>query len=163
MLVASDTSPVCNLAIIGHLNLLRAQFAEVRIPITVRNELEHLSHADAVTDIQRALSEGWIKPQAVQDETVVRLLEATLDRGEAEAIGLALEISANLVLLDERDGRSAAEQAGLQVIGVLGVLLHAKVNGQIRAVKPEIDALRSRARFFVSADVERKVLDLAGE
>jgi predicted nucleic acid-binding protein len=67
------------------------------------------------------------------------------------------------VLLDERDGRSAAERAGLRVSGVLGVLLHAKLNGQIPAVKPEIDALRSRARFFVSSDVERKVLDLAGE
>jgi predicted nucleic acid-binding protein len=58
------------------------------------------------------LSEGWVKPQAVQDETVVRLLQATLDPGEAEAIALAAQISANLVLLDERDGRTAAERAG---------------------------------------------------
>jgi predicted nucleic acid-binding protein len=163
MLVASNTSPICNLAIIGHLSLLRAHFGEILIPFAVKNELDHLSHADAVRDIQRALSEGWIKAKAIQDEAIVRLLEATLDRGEAEAIALALEISANLVLLDERDGRSAAERAGLRVTGVPGVLLRSKLNGHISAVKPEIDALRSRARFFLSSDVERKVLDLAGE
>ena len=37
------------------------------------------------------------------------------------------------------------------------------MNGQIHAVKPEIEALRERARFFVSPDLERRVLDLAGE
>jgi len=51
------------------------------------------------------LSEGWIKPQRVRDATVVRLLLATLDLGEAEAIALAVEVSADLVLLDE-SGRS---------------------------------------------------------
>lgn len=142
---------------------IRAQFGEILIPFAVKNELDHLSHAEAVKDVQRALSEGWIKPQAVQDEAVVRLLQTTLDRGEAEAIALALEISAALVLLDEKDGRSVAERAGVRVSGVLGVLLHAKSKGQIRAVKPEIDALRSRARFFVSSDMERRVLNLAGE
>ena len=163
MLVASNTSPVCNLATIGHLNLLRLQFTEIRIPIAVKNELEQLPHPDAARDVQRALTEGWIKPQAVQNPTVVRLLQATLDAGEAEAIALALEVSANLVLLDEKDGRTAAERVGLRVTGVLGVLLRAKMNGIIHAVKPEIDALRSRARFFVSSELERKILDAAGE
>lgn len=163
MLVVSNTSPVCNLAIIGHLSLLRVQFTAIRIPIAVNQELHQLSHPDAARDIQSAFSEGWIKPQVVQNPTIVRLLQATLDPGEAEAIALALEVSANLVLLDEREGRMAAERAGLRVTGVLGVLLRAKVNCQIPAVKPEIDALRARARFFVSSDLERRVLDLAGE
>lgn len=114
MLVASNTSPVCNLAIVGHLNLLRIQFAEVLIPIAVKNELGQVSHSDAARDVQRALSEGWIKPEAVREATVVRLLQATLDLGEAEVIALALEVSANLVLLDERDARAAAERAGLR-------------------------------------------------
>jgi predicted nucleic acid-binding protein len=163
MLVASNTSPVCNLAIIGRLDLLRIQFGQILIPMAVRNELEQLSHGDAVQAIQRGLGEEWIKTQEVKNESIVRLLQTTLDRGEAEAIALALEISADLVLLDERDGRRVAERAGLRVSGVLGVLLRAKTDAQIPAIRPEIDALRARARFFVSSEVERKVLDLAGE
>ena len=57
---------------------------------------------------------------------VARLLAADLDPGEAEAIALVLELSADLILLDERDGRSVAERAGLRVTGVIGVLLRAK-------------------------------------
>lgn len=150
MLVASNTSPICNLAIIGRLNLLQAQFAEIRIPAAVKGELDRLSHADAFKDVQQALWKGWIKPQAVQNNKVARLLEATLDPGEAAAIALALEMPADLILLDERDGRIAAERAGLRVTGLLGVLLRAKKDGQIQAVKPEVEALRARARFFLS-------------
>ena len=131
--------------------------------MAVKHELDQLSHHSGARDIERALSEGWIKPQAVLDATVVRLLEATIDLGEAEAIALALELSADLILLDEKEARAAAKRAGLRVTGVLGVLLRAKMNGQIRVVKPEIDALRARARFFVSSALERRILDLAGE
>ena len=90
------------------------------------------------------------------------MLEATLDRGEA-AIALALELTADLILLDERDGRSAAERAGLHVTGVLGVLLRAKEEGQIPLVKPEMNALRVRARFFLSPRLEQNILEIAGE
>jgi len=74
-----------------------------------------------------------------------------------------LELSAGLILLDERDGRSAAGRAGLRVTGVLGVLLRAKNDRQIRLVRPEVEALRTRARFFLSAPLQEKVLEIAGE
>ena len=74
-----------------------------------------------------------------------------------------MELSADLILLEERDGRSAAERAGLKVTGVLGVLLRAKIDGQIPLVKPEIEALRTRSRFFLSPRLQEKVLAIAGE
>jgi predicted nucleic acid-binding protein len=161
MLVASNTSPISNLAIIGRLNLLRSQFGGIWIPPAVQSELDQLAHAVARQEIQQALRDGWIKPKALQADKVARLLASTLDPGEAEAIALALELSADLILLDERDGRSAAERAGLRVTGVLGVLLRAKNNGPIQLIKPEVEALRSRARFFLSARLEE--LEIAGE
>jgi predicted nucleic acid-binding protein len=52
---------------------------------------------------------------------------------------------------------------GLRATGVLGVLLRAKNKGQIQAVKPEVEALRTQARFFISSRLEEKVLGIAGE
>ena len=163
MVVASNTSPICNLAIIGRFDLLRAQFQDIVIPGAVRSELDRLPQADAAREIQEAFRAGWIKVHTLGDDKVARLLKATLDPGEAEAIALALEIAADLVLLDERDGRIAAERAGLRVTGLLGVLLRAKSDGRIRSVKPELELLRSRARFFVAPHLERMFLDHAGE
>jgi hypothetical protein len=154
MLVASNTSPISNLAIIGRLGLLRAQFHEIWIPGAVQAELEQLSHAAALKDIKQACEDGWIRPQPLREDKIARLLEATLNPGEAEAIALASHLSADLILLDEREGRSVAERAGLRVIGLLGVLLRAKKEGQIQAVKPEVEALRTRARFFVAPRLE---------
>jgi len=163
MLVASNTSPISNLAIIGRLDLLRTQFREIWIPGAVEAELSQLADPAAQTAVRKCLKDGWIKPRVLRDHTVARLLEAALDQGEAEAIALALEYSADIVLLDERDGRRAAERAGLSVTGVLGVLLQARQSGHIEKVKPDIEALRSRANFFVPARLEESVLRAAGE
>jgi predicted nucleic acid-binding protein len=73
-----------------------------------------------------------IKPQVLREGKIARLLATTLDPGEAEAIALALELSADLILLDGRDGRKDAEHAGLRVTGALGVLLRAKNDGRNR-------------------------------
>jgi len=163
MLVASNTSPISNLAIIGRLDLLRVQFREIWIPTAVDSELKHLSHHAALDHIQSALHDGWIKPRAIRDDKLARLLAATLDPGEAEAIALALELPADLILLDEKDGRSAAVGAGLRVTGVLGVLLRAKVAGQIQLLRPEIEALRTQAHFFLSPRLLRQAFEIAGE
>jgi predicted nucleic acid-binding protein len=100
MLVASNTSPICNLIMIGRLDLLRARFDEILIPGAVTTELDRLSHPDASRAIQEALRAEWIKVQKTGEDKVARLLKTTLDPGEAAAIGLALEISADLILLE---------------------------------------------------------------
>lgn len=53
----------------------------------------------------------------MQDKKDVAVLQRDLDRGEAETIALALEMGADLVLLDEREGRHMAQRLGLEVIG----------------------------------------------
>lgn len=86
-----------------------------------------------------------------------------LDKGEAEAIALATEIQADVLLIDEREGRSFARQAGLPVRGVLGILIRAKAKAEIDSVRAEIEALRSRAGFFVAPSLEAEVLRNLGE
>jgi uncharacterized protein len=72
-------------------------------------------------------------------------------------------LGADLVLLDERDGRFAAQRFGLQVVGVLGILLEAKSKGHIQSVRPYLDALRQQAGFYIHEKVYQHALQLAGE
>ena len=163
MRVVSDTSPLSNLAIIGRLELLREQFVEVLIPESVATELKSFGHRRGRELLEAAQTDGWIRIVAVTDPAMAALISAQLDRGEAEAIALATELRADWLLIDEREGRMIARLAGLRMTGVLGVLLRAKLEGRIPALKPEIEALRSDARFFISKDLESEVLAHAGE
>jgi len=163
MLAVSNTSPVSNLASIGRLELLKSQFPDLWIPRGVAEELA--SHPDtlAQTAIQTALRHRWIQIRTLQESGLLRLLLLQLHRGEAEAIALAADLSADFVLIDEQEGRQLASRTGLAVTGVLGILLRAKRAGEILAVKPEMDLLRTKARFFVSPQLEKKILTAAGE
>ena len=163
MPAVSNTSPISNLAWIGRLNLLVDQFHEVWIPKAVETELQNVPDASALKAIDDARSLGWLKSRSVSDAALVHLLMVELHQGEAEAIALAVDLKAERLLIDEREGRAMARQLGLSPIGVLGILLRAKKLKQIKAVKPEIDALRSKARFFVAPALEAVVLAKTGE
>ena len=85
-----------------------------------------------------------------------------LAAGEAEAIALAVESGANLIVLDER-GRRAAQRLGLPVIGTLGVLIAAKDRGLLAAVRPVLGALRADAGFWIADDLYTAVINAANE
>jgi len=86
-----------------------------------------------------------------------------LDAGEAAALALAVEIQADVVLLDERRGREVASQLGLRTIGILGLLLEAKSAGFLAAVGPVLDDLQREAGFWIAKPLRQQVLRLAGE
>ncbi len=163
MRAVSNTSPLSNLAAIGRLLLLKSQFSEVWIPPAVVHELEAHPDPVALAAIQGAIREAWIKPASAVASHLLNVLLLHLDRGEAEAIALAADLKADVVLLDEQEGRQLAAEAGLFVTGVLGILLRAKESGHITALKPEIQSLRNKARFFIAPLLEAKLLAAAGE
>jgi hypothetical protein len=163
MLAVSNTSPISNLAIIGRITLLKIQFGELWIPRAVANELAANPDPAARKAIESALAEQWIRIASTTPSSLLSILQSTLHKGEAEAIALAVELKAGVVLIDEQEGRQTATKAGLAVTGVLGVLLRAKKLGQIDAVKPEIEALREKARFFIARSLETNILSFAGE
>lgn len=160
MRVVSDTSPICNLAIIGRLELLRRRYGTVVIPIEVANELSALSHTLARERINTAITAGWI---VIKPSPKMLQLPYPLDAGEAAAIALARAEQSDILLMDEKHGRIAARSVGIKVAGVLGELIYAKRAGLIPLLKPEIDLLRKEARFFIALDVERLVLTEVGE
>jgi len=85
-----------------------------------------------------------------------------LDAGEAEAIALAIAIKADLVLLDENEARRVARLHGLRYTGVVGVLLIAKSEGRIAAMKDCLDRL-AESGFRLSKSLRAEVLKLAKE
>ncbi len=79
--------------------------------------------------------------EGVRSERLASLLKGFVDDGEAEAITLALEVGADILLVDDRDAIDLAKKLGLQVMGTLGVLALARYKGLIREAKWIIDRL----------------------
>lgn len=163
MLVVSDTSPLSNLAIIGRLDLLKLQFAEVLMPPAVARELSALHDLTALALLAAAQQDGWLKVMPVPSSAPAPVELSGLDAGETEALRLALAISADHVLLDEKEGRQRAAVLGIRTVGVLGVLIAAKHAGVISSLRGEIHALRLKAGFFVDAALEQRALAMVGE
>ncbi|XFA72610.1 DUF3368 domain-containing protein [Thermosynechococcaceae cyanobacterium Okahandja] len=161
MIVVSNTSPIVYLSTIGHLDLLRHLYDELLIPTTVFSEITNVGNTDASARVVPTL--GWIKIQSATNQELVNGLRAELDPGEAEAIALALEVNADRLLIDDRLGRAAAMRAGLQVTGVLGILIAAKRNTLIPEVKPLLDTLIEQVGFWIDAQLYAEVLQAVKE
>ncbi len=86
---------------------------------------------------------------------IKRILEASLDRGEASAIALAVKQENCLLIIDELKGRKYAEQLGLQISGTLGVLINAKVAGHLKSIKPSLEKMKL-TNFRLTPDLELK-------
>ena len=86
-----------------------------------------------------------------------------LDNGEAEAITLASEINADLILIDERDARRIAKNLDLKVLGTIGILIWAKQTGKIPSLKKVLSELIDNAGFRVSKSVYIKALKAVNE
>ena len=104
MLVVSNTSPLSNPAIIGRLDLLREPLGSVPIPPGVRSELSRRPNSGARSVLEKALADCWLSIVALV-AAVPTEFATVLDLGEAEALALALETKADLVLLDESAAR----------------------------------------------------------
>lgn len=155
MIVVSDASSLIALAMVGRLDLLRSLFGMVIIPHAVFGELSRSSFHVA-SAIQ---SSSWIQVKHSSDEELVRKLQSNLDKGESEAIALAIE----LLIIDERKGRNEATRLGLRIIGLIGVLPEGKRAGYIQSVKPLLDTVIETVGFRVSKEVYARALESVGE
>ncbi len=159
MIVVSDTSPILSLALIERLDLLRDLYGSIVIPEAVRQELMVADHSGT----QEVAQADWIITRPIDPDAVLKLLQREVDRGEAEAIGLALQLKADVLLIDERKARKLAQYLELNVVGLLDVLHEAKQRQLIPTIKPVLDDLLTRARFRLSHKLYQRTLHTAGE
>jgi predicted nucleic acid-binding protein len=154
--VVSNTGPLIALASINKFDLLPKLFGTISIPQAVRTEVLDETTLSAIN------AADWMIVRTAQDKIAIQLLNSELDDGESEAIVLARELNADLLLIDDRAARRKASALELPTIGTLGLLLIAKSQGLIPALKPLIDAL-NQGGFHMSEELYNQVLHSAGE
>lgn len=154
MIVVADTSPLNYLILIRQQDLLPKLFQRVFVPPEVLSELGDPDAPLVVRSWLQNLPE-WLEvkaPQTPPDEAL-RLL----DPGEREAIQLAQEQGADLLLIDERRGSAEARRLGLTTTGTIGVLLAAGELGLIDA-KEACRRLLTETTFRATPELRAKFL-----
>jgi predicted nucleic acid-binding protein len=157
VIVVADAGPLHYLILLGRTDLLETLFGEVIIPRAVGQELEH---PNAPAEVRKWLGSppSWARVVAAASTES----SLPLGSGEREAIAVALELKADLLLMDDRKGRRIAREQGIPVAGTLGVLRAAYERGLIELS----DAITRLVRhgFRLSDRLARQILrDLSDE
>lgn len=160
MKVVSNSSTLIALARINHLDILEKVVKKLIIPPAVYDDIviKGAGKSGAI-EVREA---KWIEKRNVSDQELVMRLNSILGLGESEAIALAKEIKADLVILDDDKARKAAISEGLRISGLLAFLVRAKEKGIIERVKPLMDELK-RKGFFISENLYQDTIQKAGE
>ncbi|WP_048090924.1 DUF3368 domain-containing protein [Geoglobus acetivorans] len=153
--VISNSSPLIHLSKISRLNLLKDFFNEVIVPEAVYKEC--VVEGGDRDDARKIAKAKWIRVLKIRDEKLKRAFMMGLDEGEAEAIVLALEESADLILLDDYEARRVARSFGLSVTGTVGILVRAKREGKVECLEDEIEKLM-KTGFWLNRELYERIL-----
>lgn len=157
----SNSSPIIHLAKIGKLDLLRDLSEDLFIPPAVYEECIVEGKGRPEVEIIKKATR-WMKIRKPQDGNLVKLLRYEIDDGEAEAIVLALEINAELLLIDDAEAREKARIYDIPVTGTLGILLQAKHEGKISSLGDLLTKL-AQTGFWMNERLKAWLLKEAGE
>ncbi len=157
MIVVADTSPLNYFVQIGCESVLSSLYQRVLIPPSVLDELGHAGAPKIVGEWLLDLPR-WIEVRRTAAPPDAAL--ADLDPGEREAIQLAQEQRADLLLIDERLGRLVAKRRGLATTGTLGVLLAAAQKGLLDAAAT-FQQLATKTNFRCSPELQNTFLQRA--
>lgn len=154
MIVVADTSPLRYLILIDHMHVLPALFGEVFVPPAVVSEL---STERTPEEVRRWLANKptWLRVQSPR-EALIQLRDV-IDEGEREALSLAVEMKA-VLLIDDRHGRREAERLNCLVTGTLGVLSEAAAEGlaDLQSALDRLQATNFRADHRLIAQILSK-------
>jgi hypothetical protein len=150
MILVADAGPLHYLVLICYVDVLKPLYQRAVVPRTVAAELQHSSTPVAVRDWMAQLPD-WceIRPDPPFD----RELEY-LGGGERSAIGLAISIGADFLLMDDRVGRIEAKRRRLVVTGTVGVLAEAH-RQNLLDFQAAVARLRQTSFYFDADLIER--------
>jgi predicted nucleic acid-binding protein len=147
--IISDTSCLILLDKIGALELLHVLFGTI------------ITTHDVATEFGSNIP-IWIEIIDPANKNYQTIIEASLDKGEASAIALAVEFEDCLLIIDDLKGRKFAMQLGLKITGTLGILIEAKLAGHIPSLKPVLQKIK-QTNFRLSEKLEVIILERVGE
>jgi len=157
VIVVADASPLRYLILIEHVHVLPALYGRVIIPPAVLSELNQERTPDVVR-AWLARTPDWLHVQVPREP--LRELRDVLGDGERQAIALAVELSADALLMDDRDGRREAEKRNCAVLGTLRVLTDAAAYG-LADLRIALDRLRL-TNFRADERLIQRILDGSG-
>jgi predicted nucleic acid-binding protein len=147
--IISDTSCLILLDKIGELDILHKLFGT----ITTTNEVAQ--------EFDQPLP-SWFEIRQPTNKSYQLIIESTVDKGEASAIALAVELDDCLLIIDDLKGRKLARELGLTIIGTIGIIVDAKLAGIIASVKPILIKIKT-TNFRITEQLESLILKKAGE
>jgi len=121
--VICDTSCLIALDNIDELHLLKELYRKI------------YTTAEVASEFGTKLPD-WFEIKSPADHHQQKLLEFQIDKGEASAIVLALELSAKLIILDDYKARLIAKKLGVTITGTLGIIIKAKKAGSSLPLNP---------------------------
>lgn len=136
-IIVSDTSCIGYLIQINLLNLLQIIYGEIIIPDAVNEEILQLKNKGY--NLSEFKNANWIKPYRANNLSNVDDYKYILDKGELEAISIAIELKADLLIIDEKLGRIVATNIGFDITGLVGILITAKNKNLIISIKDALD------------------------
>lgn len=119
MIVIADTTPLNHLILIDQVSLLKVLYGRVIVLQAVFSELQDEAAPARVKE--------WIsnRPEWLEVKHAASILDpglAYLDPGERDAISLAQDLKADVLLMDDLGGRKEAARRNLNIAGTLTVL-----------------------------------------
>ena len=136
--------------------------AKIRVLHLLQNLCKHVVITEEIYAEFGEPLPDWIEIRQVSDKKYQQLLETTLDKGEASAIALAIELKNVLLVIDDLKGRKKAELLGIEITGTLGVLFRMKQMEILSVLKPYFEQLEI-AGFRITPAIMELLLKESGE
>lgn len=155
MIVIADASPINYLIILGKIDILPQLYGRVIISDGVLSELTAEPAPDEIVSWLSARP-TWLEVRSLVGPIATDLVER-LDRGESESIQLAVNLNADILLIDEKRGRRIAVERGFKVVGVLGLLALGEEKGLLD-FEDALQKLRT-TNFYISETFLKRLQD----
>lgn len=153
--IIANATPIVSLCTVGREDILQRLFHHIIIARTVDRELRVSDKPGSTFPEQE-----WVEVASVHNQELVRSLQKDLDAGEAETIALAIQMKADVVLIDEFAGYQIARNFDLPVVRTLSMLKTAKGRQLISEVRPLVEEMVRKGRWYSQAVIEQFLQEL---
>lgn len=119
-IITADSSTLITLLDTNNFSLLFELFNKIIITDEVYREITcKFQHKQKIDEY---ICLNSLELQSIEHQELYEMLILRLDKGEAESIALAKKLQLPLII-DERKGRNIAKSLGINIIGLIGLIL----------------------------------------